>query len=105
MGNKKSPKPRTKAQGRDEPSPTPAYIINIWKAEQESLDFDKLKRESKSTWHSLEPILIPTQEDMDELFVRKSLGLKSRYPDWFWWYRCATARQKLRQRSGNDRPV
>jgi hypothetical protein len=86
MENKKRPKPRTKAPGRDEPSPTPAYIIDMLKAEQESLDFDELKREFKSMWHSLGPILIPTQEEMDEMFVRKSLGLKSRYDNLFWWY-------------------
>ena len=45
----------------------------------------------------LEPILIPTQEQIDEMSVLASLKLPSRYDGSFWWYYVYATSEGYRQ--------
>jgi hypothetical protein len=86
MGNKKRKKPLAKAPGQDSiASSMPGYLIDTYKEEEKSLDFNKLREEFAQTLALLEPIRIPTQDEIDEFFVLKSIGQASRY-DPFWWF-------------------
>jgi hypothetical protein len=82
MGNKKKPGLKKKAARPDDLS-APAYLLEISESDEKALDFNELTHEFDRTLDLLEPILIPTQEDIDRMSVLVSLGLKD---DHFWWY-------------------
>lgn len=102
MGIKKKPGAKTEMPVQDDP---PDYMPKIVDSEESEPDFAELEHAFRRKLDLLQPIFIPSTEQIDEMSVRTSLGLKSKYDESFWWYYAYATSESYRELVGeyNDR--